>query len=100
MAFASKAIEYVVAVIDFSAFWFGLARCQPDLFWFLFRGCGYGSLGLDLHAEVLRKPFQVDWLEYPTPTYSQFGLGHGSDAIGVLNTIRLDPDYFAYVLES
>jgi hypothetical protein len=46
VAFASKAIEYVVAVIDFSVLWFGLALCQPDLFWFLFRVCGYGLISL------------------------------------------------------
>ena len=46
VAFGSKAVEYVVAVIDFSVFWIELAVCQPDLFWFLFRVCGSCLLGL------------------------------------------------------
>ena len=49
---------------------------------------------------MFAKIVEVFLLEDATPADSELGLGHSPDAIGVLNAIGLDPDYFAYVFES
>jgi len=99
VALGSKAMEYVVAVIDFSALWFGLALCQPVCSSILFRVRGYGLLGLQLDAEMLAQLPNVSHLIDSAVTYPYARLFDGPGDIGVLDLVTLQTRHTYNVLE-